>query len=108
MTGNPLPWIIITIAVAATFIWKGYVKIPRLSLGNRGITDLPVREQVRAFQSGSLEEYGVDVLAAALARAARRDAERDYEEKMATETAKLIREKFSGPFAEPTGPAPPA
>lgn len=109
MIGNPGPWILIAVAVVAVLWWKGYLKLPRAA-ASTGHSTSPVLSPSRVFGAPRLEDYPVEALSTALAVAARKEAEAIYTERMAVETAKLIREKFSGPFSEPasTGSVPPS
>jgi hypothetical protein len=108
MTGNPLPWIVLSAIVAVTLVLKGYVKFPSSRTASQPAvppTNNPVSNVT--YQSASpseaflLEKLDSHTLGVYFALASRREAEANLAHSIARKAGDDIGAMFTAPFSPP-------
>ncbi len=93
MTNNLTPYVVLAALVAASLIWKGYLKLP---------IQVPSAHPPEERCRSSSPKLGSDVLGLAFAKAKRREAEDGLAEQIARQAGASIHATFTAPFS----PAP--
>lgn len=97
MTGNITPWLVLAGIVAATFVAKGYIRLP-MFLMKATPKSFPTATQA----TPAAASYALGL---ALAQAIRAEAQAAMEDKVARDAMAAIHDTFTAPFSAPA-PAP--
>jgi hypothetical protein len=107
MTGNPLPWIVLSAIVAVTLVLKGYVKFPSSRTAAPSTGPATTVQSLDPFAThgpvdiDALVKVGSYALGVAFAKAVRAEAEMSLACTVARDAETEIRSRFTAPFKSP-------